>query len=230
MKLTNPYRAILATAALVAASPQASADMDPVQGVVATATSIGVTPESLVIADLHGSAELCLVRIEAAHDARTQLSALQELSAEAAEILTIRAQQVLANEEDEGVHAMYEEAVAAFDAIEVQLESLRQELFDYVMQDLPPERVAALVTWKSARGYKVPAAFRAVQRSADDWKTLEVAVRSAGRSTRLGQPIPEQTAMLLEQVWSLPTVAVAQTRLEVHLAMTKAVFEQFDQL
>lgn len=199
------------------------------QGITSVAAEIGITPESTVIADWDTqTASLILSRIEAEVGLRQALEVAHQAVDAAASTVTELAQ-VLLNEPNNQQHLQqYEAAVAAQEAVGQQMVVLRDLLFDAAVQGLQQPKIDAVVIWRYGALRRVEPSFRTHQRTLEQWKAIERALRAEKRALRLGEELDEDEAQLLANVRSDPLVTQAAIQLQIDLEIMTQTFELYE--
>lgn len=220
--LCLPRFALIVAALTIAASPALA------QNVTGVCAEIGITPESVVIADLNAqSAMVILGRVESAVTLRESLSS-QHDAADAVAATITELSELMLNDADEDLQQQYEAAMATLAAGQLQITTLREALFDLALDGFPAPKIQRITVWRQGSPYRVQRAFRAKELEHDTWKALERALRAERRAIRLGEELDEEPAQLLADIRSGPAVVEAGIRLEVNFEAMKVVFQQFE--
>lgn len=220
--LCLPRFAVIVGVLTIAARPALA------QNVTGVCAEIGITPESVVIADLDAqSAMVILGRVESAVALCESLAAHHDAADAVAATIT-ELSELMLNDADEDVLQEYEAAVATLAAGQQQITALREALFDFALDGFPAPKIQRITVWRQGSPYRVHRAFRAKELEHDTWKAIERALRAEQRAIRLGQDLEEEPAQLLADIRSDPAVVEAGLRLEANFDQMKVVFEQFE--
>ena len=200
------------------------------QSITGIAAQIGITPESVVIADLDGtSASLVLGHLEEAA-ALCQNLAAQHLAVDAAGVsVTALSESLLNDPGNEELIPQHQAALAALQVAKEQVVELREALFEVAVAGISPEKVAMIVVCRQGAPYRVQAGFRATQQTDNQWKAIERALRAEGRAIRRGESLDETHADLLAEVRSDQVVIEAQLHLQLNFDLMQQIFDQFEQ-
>ena len=220
--LCLPRFAVIVGALTIAARPALAQN---VRGVWA---EIGITPESVVIADLDAqSAMVILGRVESAVALRASLSAQHDAADTVAATITELSELMLNAAADEDLQQEYEAAVATLAAGQQQITALREALFDLALDGFPAPKIQRITVWRQGAPYRVQREFRAKELEHDTWKAIERALRAERRANRLGEELDEEPAQLLADIRSDPAVVEAGIWLAANFDPMKVVFQQF---
>ncbi len=220
--LCLPRFAVIVGVLTIAASPALA------QNVTGVCAEIGITPESVVIADLDAqSAMVILGRVESAVALRASLAAEHDAADAVAATIT-ELSQLMLNDADEDLRQEYEAAVATLAAGRQQITALREALFDLALDGFPAPKILRITVWRQGSRYRVRRAFRAKELEHDTWKAIERALRAERRAIRVGVDLDEEPAQLLADIRSDPAVVEAGIRLEANFDPMKVVFQQFE--
>jgi len=185
---------------------------------------LGLSPEGLVVAGAEVTdPALIAVRLAESNDAVDDLLALDAAIVEAMESIREHEAALLADpEEDEAPllalivdrDELIDERNAAVDA-----------LFAFVVADLPPAVVARLGFWRQAAAVRVPAHFRAVDRTPVQWRVIERAHRRClSAEVQETDPDPEDLAVVTAIEGEADVIA-AHARMSTLLDAMKEAFE-----
>lgn len=191
------------------------------------AAEIGITPQSMVVADVVSHTPTVLSRFGTADAIVNDLAQTRALMHVAAAEVTDLSEQVVDDPNNAELVAAYEQAVAELQYQRDQLSVLQSGLFDHVTDDLSDEAVDRLLAWKQSSSYRVAPEFRVLEFSPDDWTLIEKAQRAEARATRRGETIDDAYADLLANLRSNPDVIAAAQRLETTLTSVEQVFDEF---
>ena len=169
-------------------------------------------------------AAVILERIGAASDLLAMLSAQHEEAAAIGAQMTVVSQEVLAHNADADLAAKYEALSSQMVAKIAQMNETRQQLRDVALEGVAPEALLRLARWRDSEGHRVSPAFRVVERTAEQWRSVELALRAEKRATATGQPLSDSQAALLNEVRSEPAVSEAQGQLNLYLEEVAETF------
>jgi hypothetical protein len=196
--------------------------------VLQAAAQLGITAESLVLADLHGYATTILAQLEADEQSRAYLGTLQGSLNQAQAELAALQQLAAAAGNDATLTTQLQEAQQNVQTIQQQVATARQAFLQTVTQNLPPEGVERLQVWRESAGVTVPESFRIEQLSAEQWKVVEAAIRAEKRAERLDTELDPDLAGLLSDLRADFDVIAAAGRLSNHLSTCQATFAQYE--
>ncbi|MCP3999069.1 MAG: hypothetical protein GY722_29000 [bacterium] len=219
-------RVVLATI-LIGVSASATQAQTSVLG---TAAEIGITPESLVLADVEQHAPAILASISAASNERLALVAAHQAVDSASQNMAQVASQLQAGSDEDGLADLIAARVAAEAELlqrRTELQALRDTIRTAVTSGLPPAAVICINTSRQAAAYRVPTEFRVLQRTPEQWKAIERAVREEKKAMKRGVPLAQQYAGLLTAIRSDPQVAGAEQRLVLHLSAVRQIFQNY---
>lgn len=220
--LCLPRFALIVGAVTIAARPALA------QNVTGVWAEIGITPESVVIADLDTeSAMVILGRVQSAVALRESLAAEHETADSVASTIT-ELSELMLNDVDEDLQQEYEAAVATLAARQQQITALREGLFDLALDGFPAPKIQRITVWRQGSPYRVQRKFRAKELEHDTWKAIERALRAERRAIRIGEELDEVPAQLLADIRSDPAVVEAGIRLEANFEAMKLLFGQFE--
>jgi hypothetical protein len=192
------------------------------------AALIGLTPEALVVASVDlAQATMMLNSIQSEGELRQNLQAAHQAADAAASAVTILAEALRQQPDDGQLVAQYDASASALQAARDQIELVRGQLFESATESASAEQVAKLLIWRSGNGFRVPPEFRAVERTADEWSSIEAALRAERRAARLNEVLDESVAQLLNTVRSHAAVTAAASQLQANLQAMQGLFDQF---
>lgn len=221
--LSLPRFAVIVGALTIAAGPALA------QNVTGVWAEIGITPESVVIADLDAqSAMMILGRVQSAVALRESLSSQHDAADAVAAAITELSELMLNAAADEDLQQEYEAAVATLAAGQQQITALREALFNLALDGFPAPKIQRITVWRQGAPYRVQRPFRAKELEHDAWKAIERALRAERRAIRLAEDLDEEPAQLLADIRSDPAVVEAGIRLEANFDPMKLLFEQFE--
>ncbi len=153
---------------------------------------IGITPESVVIADLDAQSVMVILgRVESAGALRESLSSQHDAADVVAATIT-ELSELMLNDVDEDLQQEYEAAVATLAAGQQQITALREALFDLALDGFPAPKIQRITVWRQGSPYRVQRAFRAKELERDTWKAIERALRAERRAIRLAEELDEE--------------------------------------
>ena len=216
---------LIAIVMLCAAAQSVSAQVG--SDVIATAVELGITPESLVLAELDPHADAILARIDLATDERAMLHQIKLSAVGLADQVTHLKQIVMASEYDPELMQSLVDAQASLDATMASIRSAREAIFESVMEGFEQEQVDRVLVWQSAGARSVPHELRSVAREDEEWDRIEVALKAEARANRRGEIVSPSHAAVLAQAWADPTVVQGRARLMLNLSQAQLVFAQW---
>jgi hypothetical protein len=198
------------------------------EGTVAAAAHIAITPESLVVAGIDAeAASLILTRIDAAGGLRADLATQEQLAAQCGNALTAIREMLTEAPDDPQLLSQQQDLAQQFEAVQGQLQQLRQALVEAATEGLPSEAIERLAIWQDGASYRVGPEFRTKVRTPQEWQAIELALRAEARAARLAETLFPEHADLLAQVRAEVGVIQATLDLQSNLAEMTAVFEGF---
>ena len=213
---------LLVGALTIAASPALA------QTVTGVCAETGITPESVVIANLDAqSATVILGRVQSAVALRESLSS-QHDAADAVAATITELSELMLNDADEDLQQEYEAAVATLAARQQQITALREGLFDLALDGFPAPKIQRITVWRQGSPYRVQRKFRAKELEHNTWKAIERALRAERRAIRTGEDLDEEPAQLLADIRSDPAVVEAGIPLQANFEAMKLLFGQFE--
>lgn len=196
--------------------------------VLGIAVELGIVPESVVIANVNEMAALMVLsRIDQATTLCENLMAAHEAVGTAAANVTALSILLMGDSENDTLVQQYEVAIQTQAAAQEQVAALRDELFAFAAEGLNEQQIDAIAIWRDGSAYRVDPAFRTTQRTHEDWKVVEEALRAERRALRMGEELHEEYAELLMELRAEPAVPEASALLEANLEGMQQVFEQF---
>jgi hypothetical protein len=191
------------------------------------AASVGLTPESMVVADIDiAQVAPMLTAVQSEVELRQSLNAQHAAADVAAVNVTNLSELLQQSPDDEQLVAQHEAALNALQTAKDQIEALRGELFESATAPASADQITKLLVWRSGDGFRVPPEFRAVERTEDEWRAIEAALRAESRALRLNEELDELHAQLLNNVRSQAAVIDAGSRLQTDLQAVQTLFEQ----
>ncbi len=209
-------------AATCGASAQAESD------VIAVAIEIGLTPESIVLAQLDEELPGLLLALESVPEMRQALDQAHESADVAAALLTELSKEMLSEAADPYLVAEYQSAMTELNDSRAQVETFREVVFQHVTNPISQDQLDALALWRDASIYRVPAAFMVLDRTPEEWKIVEKAMRAEKRAMRRGETLNAAYAQLLGDIRSDIDVVEALQRIEANLATIDQVFKTYE--
>lgn len=191
------------------------------------AAELGFDPASLAVAGFDAEdAEALLGRLEAETTLQTDLAAAKSASASAALEVSAAAERLAANPSDGEQRAAYTRAVAAANAANGQIESIRTDLIEAAFEGAQTSQATEWRTCIAGRGCRIPPAFAAISHTDAEAAELEQSLIAEARAARLGTDLAPETAQRLAAIRAEMSVVVAEQRLETHLAAIEAAFAE----
>jgi hypothetical protein len=221
--MNNSARRLTSVMILAALFARGSARADPPQpatplSVAAAAQECGLSAEAIVVANAQGSIAALVSTLESALSLRELLATTKALVDASALAVETAERNLMAAPTDETLQFEYTQALANLASLRSDLQEARDSLFTLATQQLTAECRDALLTWRNASMYAVPAEFRVLERTPEQWRFVEGALRAERRAERLQQPFEgEQVTMLAAMRADLDVIA-ADLRLNQHLA------------
>ena len=195
------------------------------QSVLSRAAEAGITAETLAASGATAPvATVLLHRLADAGGAAAALDAALAAADAAAAALTAAQDALAAEPGDAALAAARDGAQAVYASAALAAESARVALrLEALGEDAAIYAAPLAVQW-SAASRTVPTAFKAVERSAEQWDAIERALRAEARSQRLGAPLDAAHASLLASIRAEPAVVQAQAGLTESLAAIGVAF------
>jgi hypothetical protein len=106
------------------------------------------------------------------------------------------------------------------------LGDLLQAARNQALTGLPADQVAILNNIRDAEAWEVPAEYRAVQRTPDDWKALKGALAARHHATRRGVPLAPEAAAVLAAAESHPVYLVVRDSMNARRPAIEALWNQ----
>lgn len=219
-------RLVILSCLVVAGSTHAEITGDSIRMI---AGELGLTPPALTMAGITHPAEVNTM-LQRLADADAELTALAQAKAavdqagqEVSELVAI----LRSEPGNTQLQNQYQQAAAALDAAHNTLSSAREALFEEATEGFSAYSIEVLTIWRATREHAVPPAFRINERSSEQWKQIESALRAKQRAERMNQPLATHHAQVLDQVSGELAVLQAENLLTVHLATVEQAFEQF---
>ena len=202
----------LAAPALLVRNVHGSTDL------LRAAMDLGLTAESITMADLQSDMGTMFSRLEANAPLRQQITQTQQDVDELGRQLTAVSAQILSSDdEDDSLQASY--SALATDLVQAQtnLTNLQGSLFTAVTDGIPTAKVTALQTWSQSAARRVPAAFRVLVRTDEQWTEIERALRLEQYALRNGIDVGDDAEALLASIRLDSAVVTAEVRLATNL-------------
>lgn len=190
------------------------------------AVEVGITPESLVIADFTVTESTTIFgQLDAAEDEREAVDyAHAEIVSDSVTVAQLR-QALAYDPENDDLLSQLEQAEADLAMSRATLDANQQDLLDVALEGMISTSIQALDTWRDGCTFRVLPEFRVADREDEKWRALEVAVRAEKRAIRRNEELDEDNATLLAEVRSDPDVQQAILRLDENLETMQAWFE-----
>lgn len=194
----------------------------PAVSVAAAARECGLSPEAIVVADAQQSVPTIVSHLESAVVLRELLANTRSALDVAALSLEAAGRELAAAPTDETLQSAYAETMAELASARAALQQTRDAIFTLATDQLPTQAREVLVTWRIASSFSVPAEFRVLDRTTEQWHSIEGALRAEQRAERLGQPFVGAQAILLAGIRADIEVIAAEMRVAQHLAEVEA--------
>ena len=190
------------------------------------AASLGITPESAVVAGLSpAEASSLLENLNDASELKTILQTHQETLHLATQAVSELSRSSTTSLDDPQTHlAAYLAAVSDLNEAKEDVASSEHALLAAITHELSLQQVARLSAWRESVARKVPPAFRVTGRTAEQWDAIEEALIAEARASRFNVPLAIPDAQLLTAVRSELDVITAQGTLESALIAMNTVF------
>ena len=187
---------------------------------------LGLTPESLVMAGVSaGEVQAIMAALQEAYELRLQLAELAESADSLNQTITQLSETLFVDPTLESAIDSFETATAQLDVVRSQMTQARSQLFEIATAALTTGQRQALTTCHDGADKRVPAEFRAVQRTEEQWAAIEQALIAEAQASQLDAPVPSEAATLLAQVRNDPPVVSAQQALAAGLEVMQGQFD-----
>ena len=190
------------------------------------AQDVGITPQSIVIADLASQTNSILGALQEATDLRSQLEQQRnEADANQAQIeqelaaLQLTGQQTSA--ELQNLRASLQQKVS-------DIQTTKEAIYDVATQALSDPAQQTLTAVIDVGTRRVPPEFRVLDNNEAQWEQIERALRYQRRAEQLNEPLDPQWASLLDQIESDSAVVSAESRLNVELPGVEGTFQNYE--
>jgi hypothetical protein len=194
---------------------------------LALAAEVGITPQSMVGADVVNHTSAVLSRFSSADAIVGDLVQTRALMHAAAAEATSLSKQVVDDPNNADLAAAYEQALAELQFQRDQLSALQTDLFDHVTEDMPDEATDRLLVWRQSSSYRVAPEFRVLEFPPDNWRLIEKALRAEARAARRDETLDDAYTDLLAGLRSNADVIAARQRLDTSLAIVEQIFDDF---
>ena len=198
--------------------------------VSALAERLGVTPQTLCIAQANQFAAAALQRLEANTELRTALGQKWENAATASQTVATLNDQLSLEPDSDVLPGQLATALTALQSANDQVEAAANVVRDAMLVDLSAAQRQVLNRVREVAHYRVPIAYGVLERTSDQWHAIETALCAENRSLRTGETLDAESSELLTQVRSDSAVLLAQQNVSAHAAATEQVFVDFDHL
>lgn len=237
MRYINPrFVAILIALPWSLTTPCQATFLDPpdseLQTLLIKANDLGITPSSLVVTDIAGSqtepVTIILSRLQSASSTLATLEAQEDLICQHGATITHLRQQLTVEGGDTSLAQEYAAAVANLQAARSQADTTRADLLDVVLEGVPPGQAQGITLWQNTLLFDVPASFRVLELTEDEWQTITGALRAEQIALHDGVEFTGPEATLLASIRNDQAVIEAENRLALYLASVELAFEQFE--
>lgn len=191
-----------------------------------SAVQIGLSPEALVVADLDAYTDSILAQMNAAENLRSQLKSAQEAVTSAVDTLSI-INLMIVEADDSSSAVQHEAAALALQIACSQLDQVAQQMRNEIAMDLPVNGVALLTMLSISHEFAVPAEFRIMPLSVEQWKDVEGALRAERRALRRGESLDADQDQLLSTIRGSSDVIAASMRTTTHLSIVQTMFTNY---
>lgn len=203
----------------------------PAMPPMAAADELGISPESLIVCGFTDASaanvQSILCGLGGAESLRADLTAVREAVEETAEACREMSHALLVEPENQSLLSQFGTLMSDLAAHEAALASARDALLDVVLDGFPVEDVALLKSWQEHSDFVVPASFRAVLRSHEEWCDIHRALRAEARAARTGATLGQSYSDLLAAVRADPAVAEAETQLLMLSSQVESMFAEY---
>jgi len=203
--------------------PQAPPPAGP--AVADVAVEAGLTPEVFAVAGMTPQqAQSALAAMGEAVEIVGALSAAHSnFAARSASLLAAEAA-LLAGPGEPGAVAARDAAIEQVELATELLANVRKAARAISLGGLPPTILSTVEAQASSAGWIVPTEFRVLDRTEEEWRVIETALRSEARAARSGGALDEAQANLLASIRADPIVMQAKANLEAGLeAMSQVI-------
>lgn len=190
------------------------------------AAQIGISPESLTLAGLSGAdASVILAQLETASTLQSLLETARSDASRAADAAGDALDTLRSDPANALVRTQYDEAVAAFEAADARVQSLKTDLYDAAMDGCSSQAIGDVAHCALQLGRRMPPEFAVIDDTRQDWRALErasIAERRAARRT--DEDLDAVHAAVLSNARARTDVAAAEQRLLLNLGAVQAAF------
>jgi len=190
----------------------------------ALAARIGVTPESLAVADLQPSAAAILQKLQDASELRSLLQQQQTTADQAALQLADLSRQLALETDDATTNTAFATATQDFQVADDQVTQTLNALREAILDDVAEPNRQILDRVQVALKYKVPIEFGVQERTIAEWEQIQAAIRVEARASRLGEETEAECASLLSDIRLDSVVATAHSSLQAGVAAIAQAF------
>lgn len=192
------------------------------------AADLGVVPEALVIAGITSANEINAIfqSLDEATELRQAYIDARLAIDEAAETMSALSAFLRMNPQDSELIAQYESAAAAKLNAEQSFASTREALESAAFDGFSGQAITAIQTWRASAHRRVPPEFRVLQRTDEQWKAIEAAVRAQQRSAQFGTSLHPDHADLLVDIAAETAVIDAANNLATYLSFVQSAVQQ----
>ena len=202
-----------------------SAPVSASESILRDAIGMGLTPESIAVADLHTELSTIVTRFEQNGTLRDDIDEKISLIDERRKTLTALATILQQTDDPEAEAAdayAVEQALLVTDR--AALTELCTQLDSALFAEISSTKISLLNTWRLAASRSVPASFKVLVRTDEQWRAIERALRAESRAAAGGPELSAEDAALLSSCRSDSAVVAAATRLDTQLASIQASY------
>ena len=186
---------------------------------------IGLTPVPLTMAGIiPGQVQPMLVELQDADALRQELLQLATTADELGQAITHLSEALFVDPTLPGLAGQHESATEELSGVQAQMAQIREELFELSTTGLTPAQRQVLQACQDSAERRVPAEFKVLAQSEQQWAAIEQALIAEARALRLDEPVPADAAALLGQIRNEHAVVAAQQALAVGLDVMDAQF------
>jgi hypothetical protein len=173
-----------------------------------------VCDAQVILAQLEGATDE-IAALESAHHAlNTAVDEVSELS-----------QGLFESPGDGDIEAALSAAEDLVAARQFALEVAQDNLLSVSMEGFSAEQVQCLAAYCDSEMFKLPASFRILERTTEEWLIIEQALRVEQRCLRTGDALPDELEAALADIRSEPAVTAAEARLASDLDEMEMLFD-----
>lgn len=195
-------------------------------GLADAAREVGITPATLVACGFTQAQGAALVgRLADAEGLQAQLAAAHaSLEATTQQYTELRRQR-LADPTNESLATQLQNARQLVDNCEQSISDARAQMWGAALSGVSQALVARLTNCQAGADHNAPPEFWVVQRTADDWASLEAALTVERRCVRIGGAVPNEVSGLLAEARAQADVVAAHAGLQMNVPAMQALFQ-----